>query len=157
MKGITTMVLLVSSLLLYSQNINGPLAISHQEQWIDSTINQLQASLPVFEKAVPLMPLLYDLPDKPAVKYKIRGNGLIRCENGGWIYLLTHSAHEDPVVGDVTIAITGKGEVYINFSHICGASQNFRSSERKLPSSPGDFFNRFVSDIDGMGWEKHKK
>lgn len=89
-------------------------------------------------------------------KYRIIDSGLIRFESGEWIYITSHSEHENKKIGDIIIARDQKGNYYYNSAHVCGGIINFEAKSNEPIKSSKDFFRLFKDDVDDVSWEKLK-
>jgi hypothetical protein len=142
---------------LEAQHVNTAIDTIAREQYVQSMVKHIMQEINTNSLPAEARPKLIDVPDFQKVSYRIQGKTMIRCTNGQWIYLLPHSGHNNPTIGDVSIAVTSKGKVCVNYSHICGGLINFASTGINLPTTPADFFSRFVSDTDDEGiWIKWK-
>ena len=94
---------------------------SLQKEWIEKNIVKLELmDLPGDIKAHEPSKgfddenLVYILPE-----------GLIRFKNNDWVYIVSHSMHDDfnprkPKVGDLALAIDSQNNFYTNTNHVCG-------------------------------------
>lgn len=101
--------------------------------------------------------------NKKVIQYGVMSNsgtGLIEFDNNEWIYIATHSWHLDDKIGDVSVAIDNKGNIYLNEGHVCGGI-NFVPSKFNVapnedipaPASVKEFIDNYVSWIDGKPWK----
>jgi len=114
------------------------------QQWIKSQEDTL------FEL---LTAKVVDLSDYKQTSYRVKERGTIRFLNGEEVKIIIHSSHEDGEIGDVSMAITNEGKVYVNYGHICGGLIHFYKKDGEIPSSSNDFFNHYLSDTDDMKWQ----
>ncbi len=95
------------------------------------------------------------------IKYSIRlfEKGFLRLSGTDWIYFLSSSAHNNPDVGDITLAIDSKGKIFENSGHVCGGIIHFETVKIGVPATSNDFFEFYESDTDGVKWKKldHKE
>lgn len=99
----------------------------------------------------------YDFGDSRKVSFRIVEYGLIKLENGDWVYIRTHSSHEDETVGDISLAISSDKKLYINYGHVCGGIINFQAYDIQTMISSEEFFRLCKSDTDDQSWEPYKK
>jgi len=79
----------------------------------------------------------------------------IRINETNWIFFILHSAHSNPEVGDLILAIDQNGELYHSDAHVCGGTSSLRTHDLVMPISSTDFFARFLSRGSGDGrWTK---
>ena len=120
-------------------------------------IEQMMAELRSFQPAgeTPRVePVIYDSSETRGAGYRILGEGLIDMRTNGWVFIRLKSAHDQPAVGDVMLAIDHQGLIYENSDHVCGQVAHFESVEKMAASDPEDFFARFHSDISHQKWIK---
>jgi hypothetical protein len=147
-------ILLVSLMNLTAQVTDGSKNIPVQrEKWIEESVSELGKFIP--DSSVKLIaPYLIDQEDAKKLYFKVNKEGMIKLENGDWIYIITHSGHENEEIGDLCLAIDNKKDVYINESHVCGGVIRFESSGLTELKSTDDFFLNFESDTDSKRWDK---
>jgi hypothetical protein len=85
---------------------------------------------------------------------RVTKQGIIKLSNGIWIFIKTNSSHENEEIGDVSMAIDNKQNVFKNDGHVCGGIIHFQTSLLKELKSTSDFFKYFVSDTDSAAWVK---
>jgi len=124
-----------------------------QKEWINNKTQYMIDSLGFIEME-DLMPNIFDIPDGQKISYKIFGKGRIRFVNNETILIYTHSSHENPEVGDISIAFTDDNNIFVNYGHICGGIIHFEHYSLILPENPEMFFQNFVSDTDDFKWTK---
>ena len=86
----------------------------------------------------------------------INDKGYLVTKDSGWIYFITHSAHKNPQVGDITLAIDHNKNIFMNEGHVCGGYISFGAVNFKEVTSVNDFFQYFTSDEKNGGWKKVK-
>jgi hypothetical protein len=84
----------------------------------------------------------------------INDKGYLVTKDSGWIYFITHSAHNNPKVGDITLAIDNSKNIFINEGHVCGGYASFRALNFKEVNSVSDFFQYFNSEEKNGQWKK---
>lgn len=124
-----------------------------QKKWINETIMYLKKhdSLQLMDLAEPK---ISSTPEFNRISYRIINKGKIHCSGGEWIYITMHSIHEDKEIGDICLAISDKGKLFVNYGHVCGGIVHFIDKSAKIPEDANDFFDRFVSDINEDKWVK---
>lgn len=125
-----------------------------RDQWIIRTIYQMQSS----EDAA----ILEDLPAQELVhdefyqiSYRLIERGKIKFDDGSHLFIVSTSAHQTKDIGDITIAINEKGEVFINQGHICGGIIHFKTHKKGLPKTSASFLQHFKSDTDDESWVEY--
>ena len=88
------------------------------------------------------------------IYYKVRNSGIIRLNNGDWIYIMTGSSHDNEEVGDFSLAVDNKKNIYLNEDHVCGGIIRFETDKIPELNKTAEFFKYFVSDYNAMGWRK---
>jgi hypothetical protein len=91
-------------------------------------------------------------------KHSIRliEKGILRLSTADWIYFLSSSSHNNPEIGDITLAIDSKGNIFQNNGHVCGGIIHFETTKNGIPTNSEAFFKFFESDTDGVKWEIYK-
>ena len=135
----------------HSEEINTVL----QQKWIEKTIIELQKN-DVLRLLKPVEPEINSHPEFTRISYRFNGDARIQCQGGDWIYFRSHSEHENSKIGDVCLAITNKGEVFLNYGHICGGIVCIIDKSNTMPYDANDFFNRFISDTDHLPFKNRK-
>jgi hypothetical protein len=87
---------------------------------------------------------------------EIRNKGYLVTKDNGWIYFVAHSAHENPKVGDITLAIDHNKNIFMYTGHVCGGYISFGSEHLKEINNVHDFFQYFTTDEKNDGWKKVK-
>jgi len=128
----------------------------NQRTWLKKTASLLKKMTPDTCSRVSEIKR-YDFGDSKKVAFRIVEYGLIKLENGDWVYILTHSSHEDETVGDISMAISSDKKLYVNYGHVCGGIINFQAYDIQSLSSSEEFFRLCKSDTDGISWEPYKK
>jgi hypothetical protein len=95
-----------------------------------------------------------DIEDFFQISYRLMGDGYIRFENGDWLFLRSTSSHLNEQVGDITLAIDNRGEIFINEGHVCGGIIHFITHEKKAVKAASDFIQHFMSDTDDQYWSR---
>jgi hypothetical protein len=126
-----------------------------QKEWIEKNIVKLQKNNEL-KLVKPLEPSINSAPEFTAISYRLNGDSRIQCSGGEWIFFRLHSMHENSEVGDVCLAITNKGKVFVNYEHICGGMVHFIDKTTKIPQDANDFFARFSSDTDNLPFTRWK-
>jgi hypothetical protein len=121
-----------------------------RDRWVSKTVKHLKKSDVNAINHV-IEPHLVELEQFYQLSYRLMGEGLIHFEDG-WAYLVSHSFHDNPKIGDITIGIDHTGQIYVSYGHVCGGIIHFITNKAVDVISPSDFFNHFTSDTDGMPW-----
>lgn len=127
--------------------------LSSRKKWIMSAIKSMK-SLPDLSNITLSQPHIIEIPDYQKISYRIQDCQKILFLNGEMVFICLHSVHQDPKVGDVSIAMDSKKNFYVNFGHICGRLIHFERKSSKAPRDIQDFIDNFVSDTDDLKWEK---
>jgi hypothetical protein len=131
---------------------NGAINPELRQRWMEKTVEKLQeidagTCLQSLERRV------VDLDDFFMVAYRLNGpEGCIEFPNGDWVYMVAHSLHDNPAIGDITIAIDNHQRLYKNEGHVCGGIINFYTGSEEDLLGAGDFFGNFMSDCDDCKW-----
>lgn len=135
----------------WAQHTDNKINKAMQQQWIENTIVELKKS-DAFSSFKPIKADIKSFPEYSLVSYRIYGKVRLQCADGEWIYFKSNSSHTNSEVGDVCLAISDKGKVYVNYGHICGGIVHFNDKSNQTPRDANDFFTRFNSDIDNQPW-----
>jgi len=140
------------------QHLESPADPKAQKRWIKQTAKEIQHDQRLLDTEE-IMPEITDIPEYQSTSYRITAKSLIRCSNDDILVIQPHSSHQDEKIGDVSIAVTGSGKVWVNYSHICGGIIHFKNYDTALPTSSADFFQRFKGEDDHGkdGWVRWKK
>jgi len=122
-----------------------------QQKWLKKSASEMARFIPDSSPG-PIIPHITETDDFYQITYRLEGKGWINFANGAWIYMISSSAHTNPEVGDITLAMDDKKHFYINKSHVCGGIVHFQCRKRIILKSPNDFFNNFESDTDNIPW-----
>jgi hypothetical protein len=136
---------------LKGQGCETPANKAKQKKWIKTTIAGLKKDKTLAVVAVTETEI-QSVPGFKMISYRVNGPTRILCSGGEWIYFKPHSGHESSDIGDVCIAITEKGRIYINYGHICGGIVHFINKKGELPADASEFFDAFISDTDDKPW-----
>jgi hypothetical protein len=127
---------------------------SKQNRWVKKTSRQLKKIKPE-DCTQPIEPRIVNFDGHFLISYRVDSNsGCIQLPNGDWIYMITHSIHDDPAIGDITLAIDNRQRLFFNTGHVCGGIINFYIDTEKEINSAQDFFNSFLSDCDDCKWKE---
>jgi hypothetical protein len=89
--------------------------------------------------------------------FRLIKRGMIKFEDGNYIKMMSTSAHATSEIGDITLAVTEQGDVYINQGHICGTIIHFNTHQKDRTKSAADFLTYFTSDTDDEPWQLYIK
>jgi len=121
-----------------------------QHEWIKQTASTMYNLKPGdFPK---IEPGIQESGDFYMISYKLKSQGSIRLSSGAYIFLMSNSSHENPVVGYITVAIDNKNNIFVNYGHVCGGIINFECNKKILLKSSTDFFDNFTDDTGGTKW-----
>jgi hypothetical protein len=124
-----------------------------RDKWIKETATEMRNFKPDSSIKV-VTPSILDLGDRKKLAYKVNKSGIINLINDDWIYIITHSSHQDEEIGDVSLAVDNKRHIYINEDHVCGGVIRFETDQITELNKSSDFFKYFVSDTALKGWDK---
>ncbi len=126
-----------------------------RQQWTVETVSRLK-DYKISTNDQPIQVDEINIEDYFQLSYRINGQGLIKFQDGSWVYLISNSIHNNSEVGDLTIAIDSQGNKYTNDGHICGGLIHFVSKD-KIPVEHADhFFKYFKSGTDDQQWKEIK-
>ena len=141
-----------------TKNINPHISLdfdlNKRNEWIiklaDSlSVRNLESDIEVIE------PSIYDLPDMQKISYRINGGwGLIKFRDKKTIVIAVHSSHENPLIGDVSVAVLEDNTIFINTGHVCGNIIHFMHLSSSIPADSDEFLKNFYSDTDQISWQK---
>lgn len=129
---------------IHAQHISTNINENIRKQWI----REASAFLKTVKPEPPAMEIaVFDLThfEKNQLKCSIRMHTYLRINDRDWIYFIVQSAHSNPDVGDVILAIDQDGVIYSCEAHVCSGSTSVRSDDLIQPVSSEDFFARFHS------------
>jgi hypothetical protein len=126
---------------------------SKRKKWIKTAIKSIQ-QIKIDSTIKASEPHIVNVPEYHKVAYRITDCNTIKFLNGDSVLICLHSVHQDPQVGDVSIAIDSKRKSYVNYGHICGGMINFERMSIIPPIDIVDFIQNFVSDTDKEKWKK---
>ena len=124
-----------------------------RDKWIQKTTQELRKFSP--DSLTPKIMIDFaSYEDWQKLSCRVMKTGIIKLNNGDWIYIKTSSSHENEEIGDVSMAIDNKKDIYKNEGHVCGGIINFETSLLSELKITSDFFKYFVSDTDSSKWVK---
>ena len=153
---LTGLLLLSPAFQAFTQSHAGQEIVETQrKRWIKKSVRQLKSDFSAMSCENPIEPRVVDIEGLYLKAYRLNGpEGCIYFPNGDYIYLLAHSSHNDPKIGDVTLAIDRHKQIFINTGHVCGGIINFYIDTESEIISSQDFFELFMSDCDDCKWKK---
>lgn len=115
-----------------------------QTEWIEKTVASMRTVKPDTDSKI------FDINDpkhlrKDWISCRIMSGSFLRVSEDQWLYFVYHSAHDDSAIGDVRLAITQDGDVYISYAHACGKWLLFRSDDLTFPKTSHEFLEKFRS------------
>jgi hypothetical protein len=126
-----------------------------KQQWTGEKVSRLM-EYKISTNDQPIQVDEINIEDYFQLSYRINGQGLIKFQDGSWVYLISNSNHNNSKVGDLTIAIDDQGNKYTNDGHICGGLVHSASKD-KIPVEHADHFLKyFKSDADDQQWKEIK-
>jgi hypothetical protein len=146
-KTVRELLLFIGFLALISTTALGAGTMKKRAGWISATVARLKEFKPAEgTKIVEIRKLRIG-----RVLYTIEGEGLVRFGTAQWLYIISHSSHQEDGVGDAILAIDQDGNLYANDSHVCGDIIVYAMS--------GEAFGtvREFLDTEVTGGEKWKK
>ena len=83
-------------------------------------------------------------------------NGMIRFMDGSWVCITSHSVHEEDGIGDLTLALTSKGEYYVNRGHCC-MNLSLVSNKKEVATLDDFLSTKGTGDNETLfAWERYK-
>ncbi|HLO53301.1 MAG TPA: hypothetical protein VK169_03380 [Saprospiraceae bacterium] len=124
-----------------------------RKTWIDETVDSLMnKNEDDFPKLV-MNELIHE--DFYKASYRLLEKGVINFKDGGYLKLMSTSAHSIAAIGDITLAVNEIGEVFVNLGHICGGIIHFETHDKGKTQAALDFLNSFRSDTDDESWQSY--
>lgn len=129
-----------------------PLKVSQkdQEKWLKQTSGMMLGFKPGDSPLMDAHITAYD--EYYKISYRLMKTGYIQLENQSWIYFISSSSHDNPEIGDITVAMDNQKRFFINRGHICGGMIHFQSEKKIDLRTPDDFFTNFREDVDNDPW-----
>ena len=129
------------------------ISVKKRDAWIRETTIELRQFSP--DSLTPRIMLDFaSYENWQKLSCRVTKNGIIKLNNGDWIYIRTNSSHENEEIGDISMAIDNNKDVFKNEGHVCGGIINFETNLFSELKTTSDFFKYFVSDTDSATWEK---
>ena len=155
MKSFVLSLLMLVTINLANAQHSDPSQVSAEKQnrWISETTRVLRNFSPDSTIA-PVTIDKYVWENGQKISCRVIKSGIIRLENGSWIYITTTSSHENQEIGDVSMAVDDKKNIYKNMGHVCAGIIHFETTQLTELKNTADFFKYFVNDTDDAGWEK---
>ena len=149
-------IILTTFSISYAQHTDASLiSVEKRDQWINKTSQELKNFIPdTILTSITIDRYVWDEGQK--ISCRVSENGIIRLDDGGWIYITTTSGHQNIEIGDISMAVDHKKNIYKNFGHVCGGIIHFESTQLTELTKTADFFKYFFSDTDSAAWEKVK-
>ena len=142
--------------ILKSQDIT-PYPVNQEKQnaWIGQTCQWLKALQP--DTTLKIVKLKVTERDgKKLQDYRVIKEGLIRFEGDEWAYITMHSGHDQDSIGDISLGIDQKGNLYRQDGHVCGDIVHYTAESDEIYKTSGEFFRYFINDDDSTGWAPFK-
>jgi hypothetical protein len=127
--------------------------LKKQQRWIEKTSKYLKShkqklNFPIME----FSELVHE--DFYLLRTHLIKKGKIEFADGGYLLIMTHSNHENPSIGDVSIAMDEHNNYFINEGHICGDIINFVTKSKIKDVTSSKFITNFFSDTDDRKWKE---
>ncbi len=145
--GITTSLTLCLSGNVLAQHMNTKPDPEIQQQWIKEALTKMKSSVKL-DKFKTISPSVIRLDSITRITYRVIREGWIEFGPNEWIYILLHSSHETPEIGDVILVMDDDYQYFVNYSHVCGGIVHFNCDENVKITSSDDFIRYFKEDID---------
>ncbi|CAN5798282.1 hypothetical protein BH23THE1_BH23THE1_36120 [soil metagenome] len=124
-----------------------------RKKWINNKVREMKSA--TWDKNLEFAEFIsISTDDIKLNKVRISACNKLSFDNKDTILICTHSIHENPLIGDVSIALLNRKKVYVNFGHVCGGLIHFESPRIPNPENGAQFFSQYVSDTDELKWEK---
>jgi hypothetical protein len=141
----------------FAQHTNESLVVHEKRnEWIQSVANDLMFIIPDSAKQITSV-TARETEDEFWLTVRILKETRIDLPGGNWIYIVTNSSHDDPEIGDVSVAIDNTNNLFFNEGHVCGGIIHFETSKLKKLNTSHEFFANFVSDTDSKMWKRIRK
>ena len=88
------------------------------------------------------------------ISYQVVKEGVIYFGDNDWIYIVSSNSHDQPEVGDLTVAMDQDHNFYLNRGHVCGGQARYICDELKEIKTSATFFSSFKEDIDMQSWTR---
>lgn len=85
--------------------------------------------------------------------FTLNRNGCVLFGENEWVCMISHSAHDNPKVGDIVLAVDSLSAIYQIETHICGGTAFFLGFDMSAPANTAEFFAKFKGDKVGRFWE----
>jgi hypothetical protein len=124
-----------------------------RNKWIKNKVREMKSA--TWDKNIALADFTtIDTDEVKLNKVRISDCNKLYFDNKDTILICIHSVHENPRIGDVSIALLNRKKVYVNFGHVCGGLIRFESFRIHNPESGLHFFSKYISDTDELKWKK---
>lgn len=136
--------------------LHGRKAVIHElkrKSWIEETVDSLMNKNEDDFPKLMMNELIHE--DFYKASYRLLEKGVINFKDGGYLKLMSTSAHSIAEIGDITLAVNEIGEVFVNQGHICGGVIHFETHDRGKTHAALDFLNSFQSDTDDESWQSY--
>lgn len=123
------------------------------KEWIIKNSENLYKGIVQFEKKDSLHFRISRKNGELSYQYELTNKAYQKFKKRSWIKMISLSSHENPDIGDVTLAITNKGKVYINRGHICGNVVTFHSQNKLSRLTALKFLTNYTEYVDEIPFE----
>lgn len=151
--AIALIIILLSGLPTFSQHVdNNGVDEAKRTEWLEQMISKLRDVKPDTCSAI-VQPKITEVDDYYRLSYRFTAPGCIRFENGESVFITLNSSHDNPEIGDVSMAVDNRSRVFVNFGHVCGGIIHFIIEQKIEIHSVDDFFQYTISDTDSKSWK----
>lgn len=119
-----------------------------QQEWILRNVEDIKNGVISFEEKDTLPQRISKYDGKTSYEFKLNSKGIIRFKNRSWVKMVSHSSHADKKIGDLTLVMTNKGEVFINRGHICGGTIRFYTHFKIRRLTVAKFLKHYLDETD---------
>ena len=135
----------------FGQHDNHATSETARQQCIDEGMAFLKGKSPAnFSNEIQFYEVV--LGNTQALGCRIYDSGFLRLNENEWICIVTHSAHQDPKIGDVILAMDQNGEFHISANHVCGGVAYFHGKSLVAPTNNAQFFAEFEGYAKDGKW-----
>jgi hypothetical protein len=124
-----------------------------RNEWISKTVDSLMLKNESDFPCLVINELVHE--DFYQASYRLIKKGMIKFEDGSYVKMVSTSAHATTEIGDITLAVNERGDVYVNQGHICGTIIHFNTHQKGLTRTAATFLRDFSSDTDDEQWQLH--
>lgn len=124
-----------------STNVN----VAVRQEWLQGALDRMTAFRPGPETTrIDIFDLKHF--ERNQLACTVLPSCYVKIGDTNWVYFVLHSAHRDPEIGDLALAIDQDGSVFECKAHVCGSTSGFITDSLEMPLTSKDFFKLFYSD-----------